>query len=93
MRIVGWLMVAYGAGMLLLLVTPARDWALEHSIAELVSRTDRRVNNVVDEVDPTLAVVGSVVMILAGLWFALLVPWVFRRQRAAMQRTIEENLR
>jgi uncharacterized membrane protein YbaN (DUF454 family) len=91
MRIIGWLMVAYGAVMLVLLVTPWRQWALEHSIAEMASRTDRRAGNVVDEADLPMAVVGSIVMLLAGLWFAILVPWVFARNREKMMRTIEEN--
>jgi hypothetical protein len=33
LRVIGTVMVVYGAVMLLLLLTPARDWALDHSIA------------------------------------------------------------
>ena len=63
-RILGGLLALYGAVMLVLLATPAKQWALEHSIAHLVSRTDRRVNNTVDgAVDMPLALAGSAVLL------------------------------
>lgn len=77
---IGWLMFTCGAIMLLLLFTPARAWALEHSIASLVAATDRRVGNTIEtSVDEPIAIVGSVVVMFAGLWFGLLVPWVMMR--------------
>jgi hypothetical protein len=93
MQIIGGLMAVYAIGMLVLLATPARDWALEHSIAHLVSRSDRRVGNTVDgAVDMPMAIAGSAVVAFAGLWFAILVPMVFKRQRGAMERIIAENM-
>jgi len=85
LRVIGGLMVLYGAVMLVLLATPAQDWALDHSIAELVSYTDRRANNQVSgSVDMPIAIVGSVVVIFAGLWIGLLVPGVMRRHQRTM---------
>ncbi len=84
LRILGLVLVLYGGVMLLLLMTPAREWALQHSIAEMVSRTDRRVGNTVTEADMPMAVAGSAVLIFAGLWIAVLVPWVMNRSRAKM---------
>ncbi|WP_421122049.1 hypothetical protein ACE2AJ_13485 [Aquihabitans daechungensis] len=87
LRVLGLVMFAYGAIMLLLLWSPWREWALEHSIAEVVSTTDRRVGNRVDTVDEPIAVVGSAVVMFAGAWIGLLVPYVInrstRRQMAA----------
>lgn len=91
-RLIGLAMFLYGAVMLALLFTPWREWALEHSIAAVVSRTDRRVGNTVDgPVDMPMALAGSAVMAFAGAWFGLLVPWVFRRNRAAMEAQIREG--
>ena len=91
MRIVGLAMIVYGGVMLVLLFTPAREWALEHSIASVVSRTDRRVGNTVSgPVDEPMAIAGSAVLLFAGLWFALLVPYVMKRNKAKMERSIEE---
>lgn len=85
LRVIGAVMVLYGAVMLVLLATPAQDWALDHSIAELVSYTDRRANNQVSgSVDMPLAIVGSVVVIFAGLWIGLLVPRVLQRHQPTM---------
>jgi multidrug efflux pump subunit AcrB len=89
MKIVGALMAVYGLAMLVLLLTPAKQWALEHSVAHLVSRTDRRVGNTVNgAVDMPLAVVGSAAVLFAGLWFALFIPRVFARSQAAMRQQI-----
>ena len=93
LRIAGLAMFVYGAVMLLLLLTPWREWALEHSIAAVVSRTDRRVGNTVDgPVDLPIALAGSAVVMLAGLWFGLLVPFVIRRSRDKQQALIAENM-
>lgn len=87
MRIVGWLLFAYGAVMLLLLLTPAKDWALDHSIAEVVSYSDRRVDNSVEgSVDEPIAIAGSVAVMFAGLWFALYIPRMFERYQGQMLR-------
>ena len=92
-RILGGLLALYGAVMLVLLATPAKQWALEHSIAHLVSRTDRRVNNTVDgAVDMPLALAGSAVLLFAGAWFGLFVPRVFRKHEGAMRSMIEANM-
>ena len=91
LRVIGGLMVLYGVVMLVLLATPAQDWALDHSIAELVSYTDRRANNQVSgSVDMPLAIVGSAVVIFAGLWIGLLVPRVLQRQQQAMLEGFED---
>jgi hypothetical protein len=63
-----------------------------HSIAHLVSRTDRRVNNTVDgAVDMPLALAGSAVLLFAGVWFGLFLPRVFRKHEGAMRAMIEAN--
>ena len=91
-RILGGLLALYGAVMLVLLATPAKQWALEHSIAHLVSRTDRRVNNTVDgAVDMPLALAGSAVLLFAGVWFGLFRPRVSRKHGGAMRAMIEAN--
>lgn len=92
MKIVGSVLAVYGLTMLVLLVTPAKQWALEHSVAHLVSRTDRRVGNTVDgAVDMPLAIVGSAAVLFAGLWFALFIPRVFARSQAAMRQQISQH--
>jgi len=74
LRILGFLLLAYGAVMLVLLVV-AKDWALSHSIVHLVSRTDRRVGNEVDgSIDMPLALISSAVVMFAGAWFAWYIP-------------------
>lgn len=88
MRVLGLAMLVYGAGMFALLYTPYKDWALNHSIASAVAVSDKRVGNTIDTaVDMPMAIAGSAVMVFAGLWFALFVPWVLnrwtRQQRAA----------
>ena len=86
LRVFGLILFAYGAIMLLLLVTPWRDWASDHSIVHLVSRTDRRVGNEVNgKVDLLISVVGDVMVMFAGLWFAYLVPRMM--QKYAQQMT------
>lgn len=80
LRVIGLAMVVYGGGMLLLLQTEHRDWALDHSIAEVVSTTDRRANNqVTGSVDEPMAIAGSAVVMFAGAWIGLLVPYVMER--------------
>lgn len=80
MRVIGLAMFVYGVVMLALLFTPWRDWALEHSIAKVVSSTDRRANNqVTGSVDEPIAIAGSAVVMFAGVWFGVLVPWVINR--------------
>ncbi|MFN8022449.1 MAG: hypothetical protein U0Q03_13065 [Acidimicrobiales bacterium] len=92
-RILGGLLALYGAVMLVLLATPAKQWALEHSIAHVVSRTDRRVGNTVDgAVDMPLALAGSAVLLFAGAWFGLFLPRVFRKHEGAMRAMIEANM-
>jgi hypothetical protein len=80
MRVIGIAMLLYGGVMLALLFTPWRGWALDHSIAEVVSYSDQRMNNQVrGRVDEPMAIAGSAVLVFAGLWFAFLVPWVINR--------------
>ena len=78
-RLIGLALFAYGAIMLLLLFSPWRDWALDHSIAEVVSTTDRRVGNRVDTANEPMAIAGSAVVMFAGAWFGLFVPWLMHR--------------
>ena len=93
LRILGGLLALYGAVMLVLLATPAKQWALEHSIAHLVSRTDRRVGNTVDgAVDMPLALAGSAVLLFAGVWFGLFLPRVFKKSEGSMRALIEANM-
>ena len=93
MRIIGALVFVYGAVMLALLATPARGWALDHSIAEIVSWTDRRVDDQIHgSVDLPLAIVGSVVVMFAGVWFAVLIPAMFGRQRANLPRRMPATM-
>jgi len=86
MRILGALMFFYGAVMLLLLFSPWKSWALDHSIAEVVSYSDRRVDNQVNgSVDDPLAYAGSAVLMFAGLWFWILVPRVIGNWQASVR--------
>lgn len=90
LRVLGLGMLVYGAGMLLLLQTQYRDWALDHSIAEAVSHSDRRVNNEISgSVDEPMAIAGSAVMVFAGLWIGLLVPGVLNRNQRRMMAEAE----
>jgi hypothetical protein len=80
LRLLGACLFLYGVTMLVLLATPARNWALDHSIAEIVSYTDRRVaSEIHGSVDLPVAVAGSVVTMFAGVWFAVVIPRMFRR--------------
>ncbi|MBX3286508.1 MAG: hypothetical protein KF703_14265 [Actinobacteria bacterium] len=84
LRVFGLALFLYGAVMLALLFSPWKDWALDHSIAEVVSWTDRRADNQVSgSVDDPLAYAGSAVVMFAGLWFGLLVPRTLRRYQEA----------
>jgi hypothetical protein len=75
-------MFAYGAIMLVLLASPWKQWALDHSIAEVVSYSDRRVDNQVSgSVDEPMAIAGSAVVMFAGIWFGLFIPWVLNRNQ------------
>lgn len=85
MQVIGVVLFAYGAVMLALLFSPWKDWALDHSIAELVSYTDRRVDNQVSgSVDDPLAYAGSAAVMFAGVWFALVIPRTMRKYQATM---------
>jgi hypothetical protein len=87
LRVIGIAMLVYGGVMLLLLFTPWKDWALDHSIAEVVSWSDTRASNQVrGSVDEPMAIAGSAVVAFAGLWFALLVPYVMNRNHKQMMR-------
>lgn len=88
LRVLGLGMAVYGAVMLALLYIPStKQWALTHSIAAVVSRTDRRVGNTVEgAVDMPMALAGSAVLIFAGLWIGLLVPALLNRNRRRMMR-------
>lgn len=91
-RVVGLLMLAYGVITLLMLQSSYRDWALEHSLAEFVSRTDRRVGNEIrGGVDAPMAYAGAGVMIFAGLWFGLLIPYVFNKNDRRAQEMYEDD--
>ncbi|MEZ5205008.1 MAG: hypothetical protein R2701_11705 [Acidimicrobiales bacterium] len=80
-RIIGLAMLAYGAATLIMLHTSWRSWALDHSVAEVVSWSDRRASNEIrGSVDEPIVIAGSAVLVFAGLWFGLLIPWVFNRQ-------------
>lgn len=80
LRILGLLMFVYGAVMLALLFTPWKEWAANHSVASLVSATDRRVGNTIDQpVDMPISLAGDCVMMFAGLWIGILVPHVIKK--------------
>ena len=80
LRYLGYALLAYGTVMLVLLATPWNQWAADHSIIALVSRTDRRVGNEVHgSVDPYMSLAGDAVMIFAGLWFAFYIPRMFQK--------------
>jgi len=87
MKILGAAMFIYGAVMLALLFSPWKAWALDHSIAEVVSYSDKRVDNQVQgSIDDPLAYAGSAVMMFAGLWFWLLVPRVIGNWQASVRQ-------
>jgi len=83
LRILGLSMFVYGAVMLALLFTPWKEWAANHSIAALVSATDRRVGNGIEgPVDMPMSIAGSAVVMFAGLWIGILVPHLLNKFRA-----------
>ena len=83
LRWLGLAMFAYGFVMLILLFTPWKEWAANHSVAALVSATDRRAGNTIDEaVDMPISIAGDVVMMFAGLWIGLLVPRMLEKFQA-----------
>lgn len=80
LRIIGLVMFVFGAVMLALLFTPWKEWAANHSIAALVSATDKRVGNSIDTpVDMPMSIAGDVVMMFAGAWIGLLVPRMLQK--------------
>ena len=84
LRFLGLAMFIYGAVMLALLFSPWRDWAANHSIAAVVSATDRRVGNTIDQaVDTPISLAGNCVMMFAGLWIGILVPHVIKKSHGA----------
>jgi hypothetical protein len=92
-RVVGLAMFAYGVLTLVLLQTDHRQWALDHSLAEVVSWSDRRAGNEIEgSVDEPMVIAGSAVLVFAGAWFGLLVPHLFRkndRRIAAMYDDVD----
>jgi len=85
LRVIGIAMVVYGVGMLVLLYTPWKDWALDHSIAEVVSWSDKRATNQVSgSVDEPMAIAGSAVVAFAGLWIGFFIPWLLNRNSRRM---------
>jgi hypothetical protein len=79
-------MFVSGAVLLVMLFTPWKDWAANHSIASFVSATDRRVGNSIDEpVDMPMSIAGDVVMMFAGLWVGLLVPRMLKKFKAGYE--------
>ena len=85
-------MFLYGAVMLALLVTDWKDWAANHSVAALVSATDRRVGNSIDTaVDMPISIAGDCVMMFAGLWIGLLVPHLLGRFQAGYRTTTRDG--
>ena len=88
LRYLGYALLVYGGVMLLLLLTPWKHWAADHSVVALVSRTDRRVDNEVHGgVDLYMSLAGDVAVLFAGLWFAFYVPRMMGRYAMAMQAT------
>ena len=80
LRILGLALFVYGAVMFALLFTPWKEWAANHSIASLVSATDKRVGNSIDTpVDIPMSIAGDVVIMFAGLWIGLLVPRALKK--------------
>jgi len=78
-RILGFVLLAYGAAMLVLLVV-AKDWALSHSIVHLVSRTNRRFGDEVNgSIDMPLALISSGVVMFAGIWFVWYIPRLMKK--------------
>ena len=68
-------MFLVGATLLILLFTPWKDWALDHSVAAFTSATDRRAGNSIDgAVDMPMSIAGDVVLMFTGLWTGILMP-------------------
>jgi hypothetical protein len=83
LRILGLVMFVAGAVLLILLFTPWKEWAANHSIASFVSATDKRVGNSIDTpVDMPMSIAGDVVMMFAGAWIGLLVPNMLKKFQA-----------
>jgi|GEM_PF-6599352 len=91
-RLIGAGMFVYGAVNLVLLATPWREWALEHSVAHAVSASDRRAGNGIDgAVNMPMAIAGGVIMTFSGLWFGVFVPWVVERSFRRMREQYRER--
>lgn len=85
LRALGYVLLVYGGVMTLLLVTPWKHWAADHSIVALVSRADRRIDNEVHgSVDLYMSLAGDVAVLFAGLWFAFYVPRMLRKYGVSM---------
>jgi hypothetical protein len=75
LRILGALMFLVGATLMILLFTPWKDWALDHSVAAFTSATDRRSGNSIDgPADMPMSIAGNAVLMFTGLWTGILVP-------------------
>lgn len=75
LRIIGALMFVVGTTLLIMLFTPWKDWALNHSVAAFTSATDRRAGNSIDApVDMPISIAGDVVLMFTGLWTGILMP-------------------
>ena len=90
LRIIGFLLFIVGGVMLILLYTPHKEWALNHSVASFVAASDRKANNSIDTaVDMPMAVAGDVVLMFTGLWTALLIPHQLNKFRRGREQEAE----
>lgn len=80
LRLAGSVLFVLGVASLVLLVTPARDWALRNNLTDLTALLDRRASNSIGGVDTVeTVVIGGVIAIIVGLWVGLGVPFVLER--------------
>jgi uncharacterized protein YjeT (DUF2065 family) len=83
LRIIGLLLFLVGATFMILLFSPWKDWALNHSVASFVSATDRRAGNSIDgPVDMPISIAGNAVLMFTGLWTGILMPRVLTKFKA-----------
>jgi hypothetical protein len=90
LRLIGAVLVVWGAMSLLALGTSYEWLATDYSIARYASTADRRIGNEVQEVDEPMVIAGGAVAIFTGLWIGLLVPYVMNRNTKRMMREAGE---
>ncbi len=87
LRVLGAVLVVWGALSILVLGTSYEWVATDYSVARFAAATDRRAGNAVEgPVDRPMVIAGGAVLMVTGLWVGLLVPYVMNRNTRQMRR-------